>query len=144
MIPTIKNFCMISKFNTIISFLSSACTPVEGMDNLPYEPIEGIGWLMNGAASVVLGNRLSSNSVTYDEATSYIISAKNAFRMCLNIRKKCLDHNHISAFAQYELALLLLRDDIVCINILYYLKKASYNNKYYYNFRPVQKVKVYL
>lgn len=80
----------------------------------------GIGWLIKGAASLVVANRLNKLSIVDNDAnidaensTVFLTNAVEAFRTCLNLRSTCTEDVHISAFAQYELALLLLREEHV-------------------------------
>lgn len=67
---------------------------------------------------MVLANRLNRNHDDvnldiHENPAAYFTSAVEAFRTCLQRRSKCSNDAHVSAFAQYELAVLLLRNATV-------------------------------
>jgi hypothetical protein len=98
------------------------CLPPNEESTLKHEPMRGIGWFMRGTSSSILANRFKNNADDLtNRSKAYFTIAVEAFRMCLKVRTDCSDDAHISAFAQYELALLLLRSESVLILLLFVL-----------------------
>lgn len=93
----------------MLIFIFLVCIPNNKDELLKNEPMVGIGWLIQGSASLVIANR----SNIQNNCTAYLSNAVDAFRLCLKHRSKCSEDAHVSAFAQYELALLLLKDETV-------------------------------
>ncbi|XP_077287378.1 tetratricopeptide repeat protein 39C-like [Arctopsyche grandis] len=112
------------------------CTPKDGGESLSHEPINGLGWLIKGAALIVIANRLNrnhddANLDVHENPAAYFTSAVEAFRTCLQRRSKCSNDAHVSAFAQYELAVLLLRNATTRLEGKNLLMKLQYQYKDY-------------